>query len=492
MKKTSKKIIGWLLALSLCAAAALPAFAAEDGVTAPALLAAGNGEEGTTAAAEDVDGDGEMTAADARAAVLAKIGDARDAKSIAGALPAARAILRASAGIAPENPTALDLAGIGLSDRVITVGDMGVTAAELIYLYNSVYSYYYNQAYQMDSNYGEGMGKAMMGFDYTVSPAQQFTTDDKGNKITYSEFFGKTAIEAFEQTAYFCSLAKDSGITLSDEETQALEENAASFARTAESYGMTADEFAEQQFGAGINMYVLMKSTLDQMLAESFKTKMAEDAAKALTDDELEAYYDEHTEDFTTVSFRMLQLALKVADDGSNDLEKKQAQADGFVAAVKSEDAFIAEAKKLDPEAFADTDKTKIDGVKYGALNQYISADAAKWCFDEARKTGDIASFATENYVYIIYITQPAARDENLLPSVRHLLVTFAANYTPEDGATAVDGDNYRGLQQGRQNRRELRRTGEQIQRGYRVHHRRQRRRRPLRRRCEGAVRRAL
>ena len=426
MKRIILKTAATLLTVCLLLSAAAPAYAAEQGTTAPAASA--------PVSAADVNGDGKTTAADAREMLLAA--DSAQTRT------EAKKQLRAMIG--SEGTGALADAGIGVLDRVITAGGKAYSAAEFSYFYNSVFCSYYHQAYYYDYSYGEGYGKVLTGFDYTVSPAEQTTTDDDGNEITFAEKFRQMAIGAIEHYAYLGDLAVKAGLTPDAEDESYITESISSAAESAQSYGMTIDEYIEAQFGEGVNEYILTKIMRDQLLAQKYQDKMTEDLKAGVTDEAIESYYNENKNEFDTISGRLFRLVITHNEDETTDQEQQQKKADEFIASVKSEEDFIARAAEYDPEAFSEPDSTKITGIDFGTLDQYISSDAADWCFDGARKAGDISSFATAQYIYVIYLSSVAGRDEELLPTVRHLLVKFSDEPAPEEGSTAAYADDYR------------------------------------------------
>ncbi|MBQ6165562.1 MAG: peptidylprolyl isomerase [Clostridia bacterium] len=434
MKNVIVKAVSLLLALTICLTAAVSAAAGETGATESAAPAA--------VSANDLNGDGKLTAADVREMLLAPGGEQ--------ALPEAKKQLRALLGSSENASPTLANAGVGLYDRVITANGRGYTAAEFSYFYNSIFFNTYQQAYYYDYSYGEGYGKLMTGFDYTLSPEEQYTQDDDGNKITFAEAFRQMAVSAIEQYAYFCSLAEQAGKTLDEEDESYLTESIASAEESALNYDMTLDQYIEAQFGEGVNAFILTKIMRDQLLAQKYEDSVTEDTKNGITDEQIEAYYNENKNSFNTVSGRLFRLTVTYNDDGTTDAEAQQKVADDFIAGIKTEEDFISGAAQLDPDTFSSEDSTKISGIDYDTFDQYISSDAAEWCFDAARKTGDIASFATTQYIYVIYLTGLAGRNEDRLPSVRHLLVTYEEDYNPEDGATAPAESDYRSKEEAR------------------------------------------
>ena len=320
----------------------------------------------------------------------------------------------------------------------MTANGTGFTAAQFLYYYTAVFYNYYQQSYYYDYYYGEGYGAALTGFDYTKSPEEQLVPTEDGEELTFADHFAQAAVGSLEQIAYFVAQARALGLTLDEEDEQKVRENLDSAKQTAAQYGMTVDELLEQQYGAGINGYILESVMREQMLAEKYETYVKEQAEASVTEEQIAAAYDEDPLAYQTIDARVMRFDITYNEDYTTDAEAQQAAAQAFLDAVTDEASFGALAVETAPDNFPSEDYTLMSGGEFATLQQYMGDDAANWAFDEARKAGDKAAFATTQAVYALYIVSPASRNEERLPSVRHLLVKFDETASqPEEDATA-------------------------------------------------------
>ncbi len=445
MNRFFRILVSMVLSLALGVGCLQPAFAAEIGTTAPR-------EEGTTnTGTGDMDGDGALSAADARALAL----DADRTEPAQGDynqddvvdLTDAKILLRAAAGSAPT--ASLDLTdplaknGLGVNDRVLSASGVSFSAAEYSYYYSALYMSYAQQAFYYDYYYGEGYGAMLTGFDYRLSPEEQYLSASDGSQISYAEYFQELTVATMEQYAYYAQQAKDMGLTLTEEDLSQVKESLASLDEAAASYGVSTEEFILQQYGEGINSYVLSEVIKDQLFAQKYQEAIAEDLAQKITDEEIEAVYNEDPESYDRATLRAMRFSISQDEDGITDAEAQQAAAADFMAKVTDEASFVKAAAETDPENFPEDINTLVEDVDYATISQNIGEDAADWAFSSDRKIGDMQIFSTGMYVYVLFVAEPAARNEEHLPSVRHILVTFddSEESTSEDGVTNLSGE---------------------------------------------------
>ncbi len=447
MKRFFRVFLIAVLSLTLAVSSMLPAFASESGTTAKT-------EEGVTnTGTGDVDSDGALSAADARAlakeAQSGKISAEQGDYNMDGKvdLADAKILLRAAAGTEPT--ASLDLSdplsknGLGVNDRILFANGSSFSAAEYSYYYSALYMSYAQQAYYYDYYYGEGYGAMLTGFDYRVSPEEQYLSAADGSQISYAEYFRELTVATMEQYSYYAGQAKAMGLTLTEDDLALVKENLASIDEAAASYGVSTDEFLLQQYGEGINSYVLSEVIKDQLFAQKYQDKISEDLAQKITDEEIEAVYNEDPEEYNRVTLRAMRFSISQNEDGSSDAEQQQAAAADFMSKVTDEASFVKIAAETDPENFSEDINSLEEDADYNTISQNIGEDAADWAFSSDRKTGDMQIFSTGMYVYVLFVCEPAARNEEHLPSVRHILVTFddSEEVTSEEGVTNLSGE---------------------------------------------------
>ncbi len=366
----------------------------------------------------------------------------------------------------------------GIPQRYITalsVGDRDYSIAEYNYYYTSVYQTYAYQAQTYESSYGFSIG-----FEYDQSPADQVqatetieeetdaanvnsdTTDSaaaeaKTRDITYDEYFRNYIIDTLEQTNYYLNLAKDAGMTLSDEHKSAIDDNIQEIADACESSGYSIDRYISLLYGKGMNEKILRSLLEDQYLASQYQEQEQDEIKANISDEAIEEKYNEDPSSYQKVDIRLFGLEIETdSDTGESNAEVQENLAKEMLGKITDEASFTTLSKEYaaedDKEKFDDDTATLLKGVEKSTVNSNIDEDLATWLYDSARITGDKTTCTTDSYVYVIYVIKPVYREETPLRSARHILISFenvqssmesageSTDATNETSATATDG----------------------------------------------------
>ncbi|MBR5410974.1 MAG: peptidylprolyl isomerase [Clostridia bacterium] len=183
----------------------------------------------------------------------------------------------------------------------LKVGDRSYSVAEYGYYYTNVYNNYANNAYSMQEQYGFNL----TGFDYTKSPADQSSGDK-----TFNEVFQDAIVTMLEEQNYYYNLAKDSGMTLTEEHQNAIKDEVSTIETYAANQPMSPDSYLSYIYGKGMNLKLYRKVLEEQYLAEQYKEDMESAAAKEITDDAIEAEYQKDTKLYDAVDIRLFGLTI--------------------------------------------------------------------------------------------------------------------------------------------------------------------------------------
>lgn len=329
------------------------------------------------------------------------------------------------------------------------------TVAEFNFFYYSVWNNLCSTAQQYEA-YGMSMG-----YDYTKSPANQTLSKETAESIgiefdkigveepTWADALRYLAVSQLVEIKYFAALAEKEGIKLSEDEVKEIDSTIETQRTTAKQNDYSLDRWFRMQLGNGIDEKVFRQVYEDQMLAQKYYEKYETDTLAAITEAQINDKYNAEKDNFDYIDLRYYEFTTKaptLADDATDeekDAATKKAQAetkskaDAFVASVKDEETFLAEAKKaiLSADNKSTTDpKEATDYTKatYAELEQ-ISEDAAKWAYDDARKANDKTVIDLGDGTYaILFVINPAYKDMSTSShAVRHILVQF-----PEDEET--------------------------------------------------------
>ncbi len=307
-------------------------------------------------------------------------------------------------------------------DVAVESANYKVNNAMMIYFFNNTYSSFIEQNEQMLQYYGlDTSGEKSL--TEQTSPF----TDEAGTAMTWYDYFKQTTTEQVKLTLALAEEAKAKGITLSEANENLIENNIASLSETYKALNVQQKD---------------LRTCLElSMLASQYQTQIQEGIK--VTEDDMEAYYTEHKNDFDVVDFMMYSFSYATAEEGAEDTEaatptytkeeaEKLANELGASADAAAYEAWlrnyfttelkITEQEKLDQNIKAYT----VVEQKYD--ESYVGND---FLFDKETKAGTIKVVDDESsscYKVFLLVT-PARRDESTTKTVRHILISV------EDGA---------------------------------------------------------
>ena len=328
----------------------------------------------------------------------------------------------------------------------LTVGDRTYSVAE--------YGYYYTTVFQNYANSQNSLGISLL--DTSKDPALQTTTDEDGNTITFDELFRNTVKENLETADHYLKLAKEEGVTLSDENKAEIDSTIAELDSYAKQYGYSASRYISVLYGKGLNVKKFRKLLEDQYLVSQYMTDANAGLYDAISDDEIEAKYAEDPSAYQLVDIRLLGMTIPKDEDTDEATEtdaeaadntaavaELEAKADEMLSRLTDEASFLELAKEYCDEEYKETfeDETAslVKGLKKTIVTSNIGSDLADWLYDSARVTGDKRSYTTSDYVYVIYLLKPAYRSEDRLASARHILISFDSVKSTLEAQTETD-----------------------------------------------------
>lgn len=364
----------------------------------------------------------------------------------------------------------LNFFGVPHKALKLSIGDSEYkySIAEYNYYYYNIWYSYQTAAYQYETQYGEGMGTSLLGYDYTKAPASQEYTDDLskitglsledlGNpdNPTWADAFEYAAISQILQVKYGVEKANEIGLTLTEEEQKEIDDSIEEARKSAATNDYSLSRWFHTQIGKGLSEKIIYTIQTETALATAYYEKIQSDTLAAVTEEQINAEYNENRDDYDIVSGRMYTLsAVKstVPDDATAeekeaidaaDAEKTKKAADEFLANVTDEKSFVSEAQKAilsaDNESTVKAeDSTKAEDVNYATIAN-SNEELAKWVYDDARKAGDKTAVKNDDGSYtIVYLTVLPHKDTSVSSSdVRHILVKFETK-TDDDGNTVA------------------------------------------------------
>ncbi|MBQ7961436.1 MAG: peptidylprolyl isomerase [Clostridia bacterium] len=351
--------------------------------------------------------------------------------------------------------------------KAVVIDGKGYSMSEVSCYYMQMFNNVTQTARSYDSNYGEGYGKMLTGYDVSISPADQNTKDEDGNEITWDEYFMNQAIETMASIKRYYNAAVEAGVELTpDAETQ-IEETLNSYKTYLGNYSLSS--FLEMQFGKGVNEKLFRKVLEEQQIVTIYQTQMQDDLKANYSAEDVDKIYAEDKSKYDVVGFRWYTIKVESktdtaeAESGAEDTSEAEAaklpeevEAQKFIDAVKAEANYNEETFKKVVLDFADKDdeaysEYKQDGatllqkIDKETIETNVSKDASAWLYETndegnyVRQAGDMKYFVNSDKttVYVIYALGTPFKDETKPADVRHILVKF-----PETTTEAVSGED--------------------------------------------------
>lgn len=355
--------------------------------------------------------------------------------------------------------------------------DYKFSLAEYNYYYYNLVMNYTQTAYQYDAYYGEGTGLTYLGYDYSVAPQNQeykedyavssgYTLEDIGNPKdpTWSDLFRCAAIDQIVQVKLGSAKAKEMGITLTEEETNSIDESIESTRSTAKSNDYSLNRYLHANFGKGITEKLVRQIYEEQTLASNYYSALQEDLLEAVTEEQVNDRYNQNKNAYDIASLRIYGISVvSDAADDATEAEKTAAQekadkiaksrANAMLSQITDENSFISQAEldvkvnESENDSYDGDTSTAAEDVTYATLES-ASEELAKWAYDSARVVGDKTIIAAEDIYYVVLMLELPHKDTTVSSNdVRHILIQFpeentdgtATSTTDEDGNTVTN-----------------------------------------------------
>ena len=347
------------------------------------------------------------------------------------------------------------VANSGIRERntvALTIGEETISNAELNYFFVDEVNTFLNQ-------YGDYV--SLLGLDTTVPLDEQILNEE--TKETWADNFLDSAIESAKAAHAIAAEAAANNYTLSDAETESVEQNMSTMALYASVYGYTdVDTYIKMMYGNGATEKGLREYLELRTLANAYQSYYYD--SLTYSDAELRAAEAENFDKYSSYSYNYYYLNVN-----------------NFVTGEEGEDGYTAEQLAAAAKNAEITAKTLTDGIttvaafdaaiaalpgnaenpgaaSYASNNvsySSVSSLYADWLTDPARKAGDmtyVASTSTTtdengNTVEEIsgyYVVMFNSSNDNTfaLANVRHILTSFeGGSYDSTTGVTTYSDE---------------------------------------------------
>ncbi|HIY34205.1 MAG TPA: peptidyl-prolyl cis-trans isomerase [Candidatus Eubacterium faecigallinarum] len=316
-------------------------------------------------------------------------------------------------------------------------------------MYNLYFSSVVSQ-YEQYANYG------YYDLDTTEDYSKQYTTDEDGNKITWLDYFEQETMNQIKLYNAFYNKAVDSGITLTEAQQQSINEQIDSFKTTASDEGVSLDDYISDVFGDYCTEETVELYMEQFYMSVNYKGKYA--AENRPDDKEIDAYYEEHQNDYYQINFSYLATTYDTTSEETKAESEKLIQ--NYMSKITDRQSIIdlvptayADYIEQDAQSYMESDSSiteeeakeqalatyeaNVDGTIYGT-DKPFGDDINDWLFDENEPTGQVKYYINEEtgYAYIILKTEQPTRIEDETYSVRHILIMPEADESQTDSTT--------------------------------------------------------
>lgn len=332
------------------------------------------------------------------------------------------AVVYLNSGLFYRNSTAVTVDNTALEAYSVEAGSRDYSIAEVNYIYNSqllnILSYF-------------GSYASYLGLDTSQPLDQQpcaltgSTNEEGETDYTWDDYFMDATYAHIKELNALCAYAEHAGISLDDEDMQAIEDNMDALGEAAESNGYkSANKFLAANYGTGCNTALVRDMLEQEALATKVQTIIND--SFEYTDEQLKEAYAKAADSYDTFDYDYYYVAAETSlDEEGNETATEEAlaaakeTADELLAAVKESENF-ADATK-DVIGQVDTTVTNEDGTtsieKQDAAPEKgedvagaeLPSAISEWLLDE-REAGDVDVVESDTGYYVVKFYE---RDNN-------------------------------------------------------------------------------
>ncbi len=301
--------------------------------------------------------------------------------------------------------------GTEAGEIALKIGNTEFTVKDVNFMYITTFNNMYSELYY---TYGESVASLV---DMT-KPLEEQMFDDT---YTWDEYILEASVETLLSYTGVYEAAIAEGYELPEDYAADLASLKENYESTAESAGMTLDEYLSLMYGDSMDFDTIYKMTEFQYIVGSY-AQHYQDSVE-VSDEDINAYYEENKNNLDTVDFRYF-ITYYSDEEGALTQEEAEAQAELFAAAESAEE-FNSLAAEYAEEEMKQYYEEK-DGTLFpGATPEAIGIEGlVNWLFDESRTAGETFVYHEESHkaYFSVMFEERVSADYNMV-DVRHILV---------------------------------------------------------------------
>lgn len=341
----------------------------------------------------------------------------------------------------------------GVPQKVLTaatIGDEKVSVAKYNFYYMDLYMSVQQTSSQYDSQYGDGYGAMYTGYDSSLTPMEQEYPEElegyegEGNP-TWADYFRINTLNSLQSYLAYADMAREAGLTLTEDEQAEIDEQIESLRSTAESNDYSLNRWLTRLYGKGVNEDLLREVLEERYLASNYAQQKSEELTDAVTDDEINAEYTENIADYAELSVSLFTVSAdtsSISEDATEE-EQEAARTEAMAEAKSKADRYAAQvtdAATLLEQAQAYNSTTTESGVTQtdvtaSTLESSYGTNVRDWVLADGRAVGDVGVVESDNGYTVIYMAELPHQDTTKPVDVRHILIQFETE-TDDEGNT--------------------------------------------------------
>ena len=324
----------------------------------------------------------------------------------------------------------------------MTIGDYKFTNAEYQYYYNTAYNNftYQYQSYLsfigLDTNNALDEQEVNTGMltALNVTMPDSLSGDNAPETFTWDDYFRETALENMVQVTALYDAATNEGYTLSEEDSQAIDDAMDTYATLAENYNLRgADGYLAATYGKGVDSELVRNLLSRAYIAEDYSQDVFD--SFEYTSDELNAYYDENADAFDALTLDYYLVSAEREEVTTTNEDGEEETNDEVTDATMADAKEIADGIAAAVEGGADFAETVADEVEGAEINELsnvfgynISSTFAdtfsEWVLSADRAEGDVGVIEVDGsgYYVVVFHSRSDNTDYNGV-SFRHILI---------------------------------------------------------------------
>ena len=341
----------------------------------------------------------------------------------------------------------------GVPQKVLTaatIGDEKVSVAKYNFYYMDLYMSVQQTSSQYDSQYGDGYGAMYTGYDSSLTPMEQEYPEElegyEGEETpTWADYFRINTLNSLQSYIAYADMAREAGLTLTEDEQAEIDEQIESLRSTAESNDYSLNRWLTRLYGKGVNEDLLREVLEERYLASNYAQQKSEELSDAVTDEEINAEYMENVADYAELSVSLFTVSADTSSISEDATEEEQEAArTEAMAAAKSEAeryaAQVTDAATLLEQAQAYNSTATESGVTQtdvtaSTLESSYGTNVRDWVLSGDRAVGDVGVVESDNGYTVIYMAELPHQDTTKPVDVRHILIQFETE-TDDEGNT--------------------------------------------------------